>query len=118
MYTIILQSLRGITTWILHIIVIFVVPFIYFIRIFYFRRNARAFTIVFTPSVARALSPLEVRNLCFVASHGHLPSSAEECSNDFKKNRELGDAVVETEGKVKVRKDGYLVLTNRTFVII
>jgi hypothetical protein len=34
MYTIILQSVREITKWILHIIVIFVVPFIYFIQIF------------------------------------------------------------------------------------
>ena len=34
MYTIILQLVREITTWILHIIVIFVVPFIYFIQFF------------------------------------------------------------------------------------
>jgi hypothetical protein len=32
------------TTWILHIIAIFVVPFIYFIHFFYSRRNARTFT--------------------------------------------------------------------------
>jgi hypothetical protein len=38
------------------------------------RRNTRALTIVFTPPVVRALSPLEAHNLCSVASHGHLPS--------------------------------------------
>jgi hypothetical protein len=64
----------GVVPNILHIIVISFVPFIYFIQIFYSRRNARALTIVFTPPVARALSLLEARNLCSVASHGHLPS--------------------------------------------
>jgi hypothetical protein len=32
-------------------------------------------TIVLTPPVARALSPLEGRNLCSVASHGHVSSN-------------------------------------------
>jgi hypothetical protein len=31
-------------------------------------------TIVLTPPVAKALSPLEGHNLCSMASHGHVPS--------------------------------------------